>query len=154
MITTIAVSIAITVIILLILFTGMLNLSQSVIMQDNKTMLIRLTTLTDRYIVDQQQIAKNLQELASQLNDFSISIDDVMSSMFDSAMKFPREDERDERDERRTIEFSSEDFMDKLNRSKSRLDGSAMEDLKNIFLDIEKFKESDDDEEDTDTNKE
>jgi len=149
MITTIAVSIAITVIILLILFTGMLNLSQSVIMQDNKTMLIRLTTLTDRYIVDQQQIAKNLQELASQLNDFSISIDDVMSSMFDSAMKFPREDERDERDERRTIEFSSEDFMDKLNRSKSRLDGSAMEDLKNIFLDIEKFKESDDDEEDT-----
>ena len=146
MITTIAVSIAITVIILLILFTGMLNLSQSVIMQDNKTMLIRLTTLTDRYIVDQQQIAKNLQELASQLNDFSISIDDVMSSMFDSAMKIPREDERDER---RTIEFSSEDFMDKLNRSKSRLDGSAMEDLKNIFLDIEKFKESDDDEEDT-----
>ena len=149
MITTIAVSIAITVIILLILFTGMMNLSQSVIIQDNKTMLIRLTTLTDRYIVDQQQIAKNLQELASQLNDFSISIDDVMSSMFDSAMKFPREDERDERDERRTIEFSSEDFMDKLNRSKSRLDGSAMEDLKNIFLDIEKFKESDDDEEDT-----
>ena len=149
MITTIAVSIAITVIILLILFTGMLNLSQSVIIQDNKTMLVRLTTLTDRYIDDQQQIAKNLQELASQLNDFSISIDDVMSSMFDSAMKFPREDERDERDERRTIEFSSEDFMDKLNRSKSRLDGSAMEDLKNIFLDIEKFKESDDDEEDT-----
>lgn len=146
MITTIAVSIAITVIILLILFTGMLNLSQSVIMQDNKTMLIRLTTLTDRYIVDQQQIAKNLQELASQLNDFSISIDDVMSSMFDSAMKFPREDERDER---RTIEFSPEDFVDKLNKSKSRLDGSAMEDLKNIFLDIEKFKESDDDEEDT-----
>ena len=149
MITTIAVSIAITVIILLILFTGMMNLSQSVIIQDNKTMLIRLTTLTDRYIVDQQQIAKNLQELASQLNDFSISIDDVMSSMFDSAMKFPREDERDERDEWRTIEFSPEDFMDKLNRSKSRLDGSAMEDLKNIFLDIEKFKESDDDEEDT-----
>ena len=143
MITTIAVSIAITVIILLILFTGMMNLSQSVIIQDNKTMLIRLTTLTDRYIVDQQQIAKNLQELASQLNDFSISIDDVMSSMFDSAMKFPREDER------RTIEFSPEDFVDKLNKSKSRLDGIVMEDLKNIFLDIEKFKESDDDEEDT-----
>ena len=146
MITTIAVSIAITVIILLILFTGMMNLSQSVIIQDNKTMLIRLTTLTDRYIVDQQQIEKNLIELASQLHDFSISIDDVMSSMFDSAMKFPREDERDER---RTIEFSPEDFVDKLNKSKSRLDGSAMEDLKNIFLDIEKFKESDDDEEDT-----
>ena len=147
MITTIAVSIAITVIILLILFTGMMNLSQSVIIQDNKTMLIRLTTLTDRYIVDQQQIAKNLQELASQLNDFSISIDDVMSSMFDSAMKFPREDER------RTLEFSPEDFVDKLNRSKSKLDGSAMEDLKNIFLDIEKFKESTEEEEDT-TNEE
>ena len=145
MITTIAVSIAITVIILLILFTGMMNLSQSVIIQDNKTMLIRLTTLTDRYIVDQQQIAKNLQELASQLNDFSISIDDVMTTMFDSAMKFPREDER------RTIEFSSEDFVDKLNKSKSRLDGSAMEDLKNIFLDIEKFKESNEEE---DTNEE
>ena len=149
MITTIAVSIAITVIILLILFTGMLNLSQSVIMQDNKTMLIRLTTLTDRYIVDQQQIAKNLQELASQLNDFSISIDDVMSSMFDSAMKFPREDERDERDERRTIEFSPEDFVDKLNKSKSRLDGIVMEDLKNIFLDIEKFEESNEEEDTT-----
>ena len=148
MITTIVVSIAITVIILLILFTGMMNLSQSVIIQDNKTMLIKLTTLTDRYIVDQQQIAKNLQELASQLNDFSISIDDVMSSMFDSAMKFPREDER------RTIEFSPEDFVDKLNKSKSRLDrldGSVTEDLKNIFLNIEKFKENNEEE---DTNKE
>ena len=143
MITTIAVSIAITVIILLILFTGMMNLSQSVIIQDNKTMLVRLTTLTDRYIVDQQQIEKNLIELASQLNDFSISIDDVMTAMFDSAMKFPREDER------RTIEFSPEDFVDKLNKSKSRLDGRAMEDLKNIFLDIEKFKENNDEEEDT-----
>ena len=143
MITTIAVTIAITVIILLILFTGMMNLSQSVIIQDNKTMLIRLTTLTDRYIVDQQQIAKNLQELSSQLNDFSISIDDVMTAMFDSSMKFPREDER------RTIEFSPEDFVDKLNRSKSKLDGSAMEDLKNIFLDIEKFKESNEEEDTT-----
>ena len=148
MITTIAVSIAITVIILLILFTGMMNLSQSVIIQDNKTMLIRLTTLTDRYIVDQQQIAKNLIELASQLHDFSISIDDVMTAMFDSTMKISREDERDER---RTIEFSPEDFVDKLNKSKSRLDGSAMEDLKNIFLDIEKFKESNEEE---DTNEE
>jgi ABC-type transport system involved in multi-copper enzyme maturation permease subunit len=146
MITTIAVSIAITVIILLILFTGMMNLAQSVIIQDNKTMLVRLTTLTDRYIVDQQQIEKNLIELASQLHDFSISIDDVMTAMFDSSMKFPREDER------RTIEeFSPEDFVDKLNRSKSRLDGSAMEDLKNIFLDIEKFKESNEEE---DTNEE
>ena len=145
MITTIAVSIAITVIILLILFTGMMNLAQSVIIQDNKTMLVRLTTLTDRYIVDQQQIEKNLIELASQLHDFSISIDDVMTAMFDSAMKFPREDER------RTIEFSPEDFVDKVNKSKSRLDGRAMEDLKNIFLDIEKFKESNEEE---DTNEE
>ena len=146
MITTIAVSIAITVMILLILFIGMMNLSQSAVVQDNKAMLIRLTTLTDRYIVDQQQIEKNLIELSSQLNDFSISIDDVMSSMFDSAMKFPREDERDER---RTIEFSPEDFVDKLNKSKSRLDGSVMEDLKNIFLDIEKFKESTEEEDTT-----
>ena len=146
MITTIAVSIAITVIILLILFISMMMTSQSMIIQDNKTMLVKLTTLTDRYVVDQQQIAKNLIELSSQLHDFSISIDDVMTAMFDSSMKFPREDREDER---RAIEFSPEDFMDKLNRSKSRLDGSAMEDLKNIFLDIEKFKESDDDEEDT-----
>ena len=146
MITTIAVSIAITVIILLILFTGMMNVSQSIIIQDNKTMLIRLTTLTDRYIVDQQQIEKNLIELASQLHDFSISIDDVMTAMFDSSMKFPREDREDER---RTMEFSPEDFVDKLNRSKSRLDGSAMEDLKNIFLDIEKFKESNEEEDTT-----
>ena len=143
MITTIAVSIAITVIILLILFTGMMNLSQSVIIQGNKTMLVRLTTLTDRYIVDQQQIEKNLIELASQLHDFSISIDDVMTAMFDSSMKFPREDER------RTIEFSPEDFVDKLNKSKSRLDGIVMEDLKNIFLDIEKFKESNEEEDTT-----
>ena len=143
MITTIAVSIAITVIILLILFTGMMNLAQSVIIQDNKTMLVRLTTLTDRYIVDQQQMEKNLIELASQLHDFSISIDDAMTAMFDSAMKFPREDER------RTIEFSPEDFVDKVNKSKSRLDGRAMEDLKNIFLDIEKFKESNEEEDTT-----
>ena len=147
MITTIAASIAITVIILLILFISMMMTSQSMIIQDNKTMLVKLTTLTDRYVVDQQQIAKNLIELASQLHDFSISIDDVMTAMFDSSMKFPRDEEQN--DERRAIEFSPEDFMDKLNRSKSRLDGSAMEDLKNIFLDIEKFKESDDDEEDT-----
>ena len=143
MITTIAISVAITVMILLILFIGMMNLSQSVVIQDNKTMLVRLTTLTDRYIVDQQQIEKNLIELASQLNDFSISIDDVMTTMFDSAMKFPREDER------RTIEFSPEDFVDKLNKSKSRLDGSVTEDLKNIFLNIEKFKESNEEEENT-----
>ena len=145
MITTIAVSIAITVMILLILFIGMMNLSQSSVIQDNKSMLVRLTTLTDRYIDDQQHIAKNLIELSSQLHDFSISIDDVMTAMFDSAMKFPREDER------RTIEFSTEDFVDKLNKSKSRLDGSVTEDLKNIFLDIEKFEESDDEE---DTNEE
>ena len=140
MITTIAVSIAITVIILLILFTGMMNLSQSVIIQDNKTMLVRLTTLTDRYIVDQQQIEKNLIELASQLHDFSISIDDVMTAMFDSSMKFPREDER------RTIEFSPEDFVEKINKSRLRLDQHDMEDLKKIFLDIEKFRENSEEE--------
>ena len=145
MITTIAVSIAITVIILLILFTGMMNLSQSVIIQDNKTMLVRLTTLTDRYIVDQQQIEKNLIELASQLHDFSISIDDVMTAMFDSSMKFPREDER------RTIEFSPEDFVEKINKSRLRLDQHDMEDLKKIFLDIEKYKENRE-EEDNDFN--
>ena len=146
MITTIAGSVAITVIILLILFISMMITSQSMIMQDNKIMLVKLITLTDRYIVDQQQIAKNLIELSSQLNDFSISIDDVMSAMFDSAMKIPREDER------RTIEFSPEDFVDKLNKSKSRLDrldGSVTEDLKNIFLDIEKFKESNEEEDTT-----
>ena len=145
MITTIAVSIAITVIILLILFTGMMNLSQSVIIQDNKTMLVRLTTLTDRYIVDQQQIEKNLIELASQLHDFSISIDDVMTAMFDSSMKFPREDER------RTIEFSPEDFVEKINKSIFRLDQHDIEDLKKIFLDIEKYKENRE-EEDNDFN--
>ena len=147
MITTIAVSIAITVIILLILFISMMMTSQSMIIQDNKTMLVKLITLTDRYVVDQQQIAKNLIELSSQLHDFSISIDDVMTAMFDSSMKFPRDEGQN--DERRAIEFSSEDFMDKLNRSKSRLDGSAMEDLKNIFLDIEKFKESNEEEDTT-----
>ena len=145
MITTIAISIAITAIILLILFIGMMNLSQSVVVQENKAMLVKLITLTDRYVVDQQQISKNLIELASQLHDFSISIDDAMTAMFDSAMKFPREDER------RTIEFSPEDFVDKVNKSKSRLDGRAMEDLKNIFLDIEKFKENNEEE---DTNEE
>ena len=87
----------------------------------------------------------NFIELASQLHDFSISIDDAMTAMFDSAMKFPREDER------RTIEFSPEDFVDKVNKSKSRLDGSVTEDLKNIFLNIEKFKESNEEE---DTNEE
>ena len=152
MITTIAVSIAITVIILLILFIGMMTTSQSLIIQENKTMLVKLSTLTDRHIADQQQVAKNLKELSSQLRDFSISIDDVMAGMFDSAMKFPRESPHD--DERRTtesIEFSAEDFVDKLNRSKPRPDGNAMENLKNIFLDIEKFKESNDEE---DTNEE
>jgi len=152
MITTIVASIAITVIILLISFIGMMLTSQSMIIQDNKTMLVKLSTLTDRHVADQQQIAKNLIELSSQLRDFSISIDDVMAGMFDSAMKFPRDAPHD--DERRTtesMEFSAEDFVDKLNRSKSRLDGTAMENLKNIFLDIEKFKESDEEE---DTNEE
>ena len=143
MITTIAISIAITVMILLILFIGMMNLSQSMVVQDNKIMLVKLITLTDRYVVDQQQISKNLIELASQLHDFSISIDDVMTAMFDSSMKFPREDER------RTIEFSPEDFVEKINKSRFRLDQHDMEDLKKIFLDIEKFKESNEEEDTT-----
>jgi len=152
MITTIAASIAITVIILLISFIGMMITSQSMIIQDNKTMLVKLSTLTDRYIVDQQQIAKNQIELSSHLREFSMSIDDVMAGMFDSAMKFPRDvPHEDERRTAESIEFSAEDFVDKLNRSKSRLDGNSMENLKNIFLDIEKFKESDEEE---DTNEE
>ena len=150
MITTIAASIAITVIILLISFIGMMLTSQSMIIQDNKTMLVKLSTLTDRHVADQQQISKNLIELSSQLRDFSISIDDVMAGMFDSAMKFPRDvPHEDDRRTAESIEFSAEDFVDKLNRSKSRLDGTAMENLKNIFLDIEKFKESDEEDDTT-----
>ena len=146
MITTIAISVAITAIILLILFIGLMNLSQSVVIQDNKTMLLRLTTLTDNYNKDQERIAKLLTELTIQLHSFSVAVDDVISSIYDSAMKFPPDMDHRER----PIEFSPEDFVDKLNKNKLRLDRSDMEDLKKIFLDIEKFKEIE--EEDVDFN--
>ena len=134
MITTIAISIAITAIILLILFIGMMNLSQSVVMQDNKTMLLRLTTLTDKYNTDQQQIAKILTELTLQLHNFSVAVDEIVSSIYDSAMKFPPDVDREER---RNMEFFPEDFVEKINKAKFKLDRNDMEGLKKIFLDIE-----------------
>ena len=146
MITTIAVSVAITVIILLILFIGLMNLSQSVVIQDNKTMLLRMTTLIDNYNADQERITKILTELTIQLHNFSAAVDEVVSSIYDSAMKFPPDiDHRD-----RPMEFSSEDLVDKINKAKLRLDRADEEVLKKIFLDIEKFKEI----EDTDFNSE
>ena len=102
MIITIAVSVAITAIILLILFIGMMNLSQSIVMQDNKAMLVRLTTLTDKYNTDQQQITKILTELTLQLHNFSVAVDEIISSIYDSAMRFPPDEERGER---RNMEF-------------------------------------------------
>ena len=143
MITTIAISVAITAIILLILFIGIMNLSQSVVIQDNKTMLLRLTTLTDRYNTDQQQITKILTELTLQLHNFSVAVDEVVSSIYDSAMKFPPDVDHGERMNR---EFFPEDFVEKINKAKLRLDRTDVEDLKKIFLDIEKFKENDEDE--------
>ena len=143
MITTIAISVAITAIILLILFIGIMNLSQSVVVQDNKAMLVRLTALTDKYNTDQQQIAKILTELTLQLHNFSVAIDEVVSSIYDSAMKFPPDVDHGER-RNMNMEFSPEDFVDKLNKAKLRLDRNDMEGLKKIFLDIEKFKEIED----------
>ena len=140
MITTIAISVAITAIILLILFIGLMNLSQSVVVQDNKAMLVRLTTLTDKYNTDQQQITKILTELTLQLHNFSVAVDEVVSSIYDSAMKFPPDMDHRER----PIEFSPEDFVEKINKAKFKLDRNDMEDLKKIFLDIEKFKEIED----------
>ena len=140
MITTIAISVAITAILLLILFIGIMNLSQSVVIQDNKTMLLRLTTLTDRYNTDQQQITKILTELTLQLHNFSVAVDEVVSSIYDSAMKFPPDVDHGERMNR---EFFPEDFVEKINKAKLRLDRTDVEDLKKIFLDIEKFKEND-----------
>ena len=140
MITTIALSVAITAIILLILFIGIMNLSQSVVMQDNKTMLLRLTTLTDRYNADQQQITKILTELTLQLHNFSIAVDEVVSSIYDSAMKFPPDVDHGERMNK---EFFPEDFVEKINKARLRLDPNDEEVLKKIFLDIEKFKEND-----------
>ena len=143
MITTIAVSVAITAIILLILFIGLMNLSQSVVMQDNKTMLLRLTTLTDKYNTDQQQIAKILTELTMQLHNFSVAVDEVVSSIYDSAMKFPPDIDREERRNMENMEFFPEDFVEKINKTKLKLNRHDIEDLKSIFLDIEKFKEND-----------
>ena len=143
MITTIALSVAITAIILLILFIGIMNLSQSVVMQDNKTMLVRLTTLTDKYNTDQQQIAKILTELTLQLHNFSVAIDEVVSSIYDSAMKFPPDVDREERRNMENMEFFPEDFVEKINKARLRLNHTDIEDLKSIFLDIEKFKEND-----------
>ena len=140
MITTIAISVAITAIILLILFIGIMNLSQSVVMQDNKTMLLRLTTLTDRYNADQQQITKILTELTLQLHNFSVAVDEVVSSIYDSAMKFPPDVDHGERMNK---EFFPEDFVEKINKTRLRLNRTDIEDLKSIFLDIEKFKEND-----------
>ena len=142
MITTIAISVAITAIILLILFIGIMNLSQSVVVQDNKAMLVRLTALTDKYNTDQQQIAKILTELTLQLHNFSVAVDEIVSSIYDSAMKFPPDVDREER---RNMEFFPEDFVEKINKAKFKLDRNDMEDLKKIFLDIEKFKEIEDD---------
>ena len=141
MITTIAISVAITAIILLILFITVMNLSQSVVVQDNKAMLVRLTTLTDKYNTDQQQITKILTELTLQLHNFSVAVDEIVSSIYDSAMKFPPDVDREER---RNMEFFPEDFVEKINKAKFKLDRNDMEDLKKIFLDIEKFKEIED----------
>ena len=148
MITTIAISVAITAIILLILFIGIMNLSQSVVVQDNKAMLVRLTTLTDKYNTDQQQIAKILTELTLQLHNFSVAVDEVVSSIYDSAMKFPPYVDHPDR---RNMEFFPEEFVEKINKARLRLNRTDEEDLKKIFLDIEKYKENRE-EEDNDFN--
>ena len=139
MITTIAVSIAITVIILLILFIGVMNLGQNLSLQEQKTMLVNLTALTEKYTVDQQQITKLLTELTLQLNNFSMAIDEVVSSIYDSAMKLPPDPER------RPMEFSSgmEDLVEKLNKSRRRLDNKDIQHLKDLFEDIDKMTEND-----------
>ena len=143
MITTIAITVAITVIILLIAFIGVMNLSQSVNIQDNKTMLVRLTTLTDKYNTDQERITKILTELTLQLHNFSVAVDEVISSIYDSAMKFPPDVDHGERMNR---EFFPEDFIEKINKTRLKLNQNDIEDLKSIFLDIEKFKENSEEE--------
>jgi hypothetical protein len=137
MITTIAVSIAITVIILLILFVGVMNVGQNVSLQEHKTMLVRLSTMTDKYTSDQQQITKLLAELTLQLNNFSMAIDEVVSSLYDSAMKYPTDGER------RPMEFSTDDLVEKLNKSKLRLDQYDIKHLKDLFGEVDKFGEND-----------
>ena len=141
MITTIAISIAITVIILLILFTSVMTLGQNVLLQEQKTMLVKLTTLSERYTIDQQQITKLLTELTLQLNNFSMAVDEVVSSMYDSAMKFPPEMDQ------RPREFSVDDFeeyaKEKLNKSRLRLNRNDIQHLKDLFEDIDKMTEND-----------
>ena len=141
MITTIAVSIAITAIILLILFIGIMSLSQSIAMQDNKAMLIRLTTLMDKYSTDQQQITKILSELTLQFHQFSIAVDEVVSSIYDTATKFPPDMDQ------RPREFSVDDFeeftKEKLNKSRLNLDRYDIKHLKDLFMDIDKMSEND-----------
>ena len=137
MITTIAVSIAITVIILLILFIGVMNLGQNLSLQEHKTMLIKLSTLTDKYTADQQQIAKLLTELALQLNHFSMAVDEAVSGMYDQTMRFPQEGER------KPMEFSMDDLVEKLNKSRRRLDNKDIQHLKDLFEDIDKMTGSD-----------
>ena len=58
-------------------------------------------------------------------------------------MKFPPDVDHGERMNR---EFFPEDFVEKINKAKLRLDRTDVEDLKKIFLDIEKFKENDEEE--------
>ena len=141
MITTITISVAITAIILLILFIGIMNLSQSVVVQDNKAMLVRLTTLTDKYNTDQERITKILTELTLQLHNFSMAVDEVVTSMYDSAMKFPPDMDQ------RPREFSVDDFeeftKEKLNKSRLNLDRYDIKHLKNLFTDIDKMSEND-----------
>ena len=141
MITTIAVSIAITVIILLILFIGAMNIGQNVSLQEHKTLLVKLSTLTEKYTDDQQRIAKLITELALQLNNFSIAVDEVVTSMYDSAMKFPPDMEQ------RPREFSVDDFeeytKEKLNKSRLRLNRNDIQHLKDLFEDIDKMTGSD-----------
>ena len=139
MITTIAISVAITAIILLILFIGMMSLSQSVVVQDNKAMLVRLTTLTDKYNTDQERITKILTELTLQLHNFSVAVDEVVSSIYDSAMKFPPDMPDIDHGERMNREFFPEDFIEKINKTRLKLNQNDIEDLKSIFLDIEKL---------------
>ena len=65
-------------------------------------------------------------------------------------MKFPPDIDREER---RNMEFLPEEFVEKINKAKLRLDRHDEEVLKKIFLDIEKFKENNE-EEDNEFNKE
>ena len=41
------------------------------------------------------------------------------------------------------MEFFPEEFVEKINKARLRLNHTDIEDLKSIFLDIEKFKEND-----------